>query len=68
MTLYMEGMAPMIAKAGSCYYMPSGPAMAAVNPGDTDAVLIDSFTVPEGRQPWKVLEAGTCGYTGTGDL
>ena len=68
MTLYMEDMEPMDAPAGACYFMPPGPVMSGVNTGETDAVIIDSFTFPEGTQPWNVVEPNTDGADDQFDL
>lgn len=57
MTLYMEGEEPRRAVAGQCYYMPSGKAMAGVNTGTVNAVMLDVFTVPDGKPVWTVVEA-----------
>lgn len=58
MTLYLEGAEPERAPAGQCYYMPPGKVMSGVNTGRTDAVMHDIFTIPEGTDIWKVVEAG----------
>jgi quercetin dioxygenase-like cupin family protein len=58
MTLYMEGAAPMRAPQGQCYFMPPGTPMDGVNTGDTDTVMHDIFTIPEGTPIWTVIEAG----------
>ena len=57
MTLYLEGAAPQRAVAGQCYFMPAGKAMAGVNTGTVNAVMLDTFTVPEGMPVWSVVEA-----------
>lgn len=56
MTLYMEGSQPRPAPKGSCYYMPAGKAMSGVSSGKTNAVFLDSFTVPKGFPVWDVIE------------
>ena len=57
MTLYLENAQPQRAVAGQCYYMPAGKAMAGVNTGAVDAVMLDTFTVPLGLPVWTVVEA-----------
>src|SRR5690606_38274572 len=54
MTLYLEGSTPQKAVAGQCYYMPAAKAMAGVNTGTTNAVMLDIFKVPEGQPVWSV--------------
>jgi quercetin dioxygenase-like cupin family protein len=56
MTLYLEGAEPSRAVAGQCYYMPAGKAMAGVNTGTVNAVMLDHFTVPVGKPVWTVVE------------
>lgn len=56
MTLYLEGSTPQKAVAGQCYYMPAGKAMAGVNTGTVDAVMLDTFKVPAGHSVWTVVE------------
>lgn len=56
MTLYLEGATPQKAVAGQCYYMPAGKAMAGVNTGEVNAVMLDTFKVPAGRPVWSVVE------------
>jgi quercetin dioxygenase-like cupin family protein len=58
MTLYLEGAEPQRALPGDCYFMPPGKVMSGVNTGRTDAVMDDIFTIPEGTDIWKVVEAG----------
>jgi quercetin dioxygenase-like cupin family protein len=58
MTLYLEGAEPQRAPAGQCYYMPPGKPMSGVNTGRSDTVMHDIFTIPEGTDIWKVVEAG----------
>ncbi len=45
-TIFMEGSPPQLAPAGTCYYMPKDTHMAASNLGTEDAVLIDTFELP----------------------
>lgn len=47
-TIFMEGSPPQLAPAGTCYYMPKDTHMAASNLGTEDAVLIDTFELPNG--------------------
>ncbi len=68
MTLYMEGMSPMTAQAGSCYFMPPGAVMSGANEGSTAAILIDSFTFPDGRAAWAPVEPNTASSTRQFDL
>ncbi len=56
MTLYLEGSPPSAAPKGTCYYMPAGKAMSGVSSGETAAVFLDSFTVPQGEPVWYVIE------------
>lgn len=56
MTLYLEGAEPLTAGAGECYWMPAGLPMSGYNSGDTDAVFIDSFTLPEGTSYFDAVE------------
>lgn len=57
MTLYLEGATPQKAVAGQCYYMPAGKAMAGINTGNVNAVMLDTFKVPAGRPVWTVVES-----------
>ena len=57
MTLYLEGAEPAKAVAGECYFMPAGKAMAGVNTGAVNAVMLDVFTVPVGQPVWTVVES-----------
>ena len=41
---------------GECYWMPAGLPMSGYNSGDTDAVFIDSFTLPEGTSYFDAVE------------
>lgn len=56
MTLFLEGAEPRRAVAGQCYYMPAGKAMAGVNTGTVNAVMLDTFLVPLGMPVWTVVE------------
>jgi quercetin dioxygenase-like cupin family protein len=58
MTLYMEGSEPSTVSKGGCYYMPENTIMSGVNSGDTDAIMLDSFEVPVGKEFWIVIEEG----------
>jgi len=49
---------PMVAPAGTCYYMPPGTLMTAANLGTEDAVLIDNFILPPGEPTITVREPG----------
>lgn len=57
MTLYLEGAEPARAVAGQCYFMPAGKAMAGVNTGTVDAVMLDVFLTPIGQPVWTVVES-----------
>lgn len=57
MTLYLEGAEPARASAGQCYFMPAGKAMAGVNTGTVNAVMLDVFLVPTGQSVWTVVES-----------
>lgn len=57
-TDFVEGHAPMIFPAGSCYYMPAGVPMTAANLGTQDAELIDNFILPPGEPMITILEPG----------
>lgn len=54
--LALEGSTAQKAVAGQCYYMPAGKAMAGVNTGTVDAVMLDTFKVPAGHSVWTVVE------------
>lgn len=56
MTLLIEGGEPALASAGTCYYMPPDVYMSGYNTGDVDAVMLDTFLVPEGEPEWVNLE------------
>ncbi len=60
-TDFIEGKDPMVAPAGTCYYMPPGVLMSAANLGAEDAVLIDTFNLPPGEPPITIREVG--GYS-----
>lgn len=49
MTLYLEGAEPARAVAGK--------AMAGVNTGTVDAVMLDVFLTPIGQPVWTVVES-----------
>lgn len=55
-TDFVEGMDPMIYPAGSCYDMPEDTAMTAVNLGDEDVLLVDTFVLPPRKPTIIVLE------------
>ncbi|MCL7407266.1 cupin domain-containing protein [Paradonghicola geojensis] len=57
-TDFVEGKAPMLFKAGQCYYMPPNVPMTATNLGSEDAILIDTFIVPPGKPLITILEPG----------
>lgn len=59
MSLYLDK-EPTILKtgAGKCYYMPAGRRMSAVNSGNTDAILFDTFVMPKDERIWIVVEPG----------
>lgn len=56
MTLLLEGSEPAVAPAGTCYYMPPGKLMSGYNSGTTDAVMLDTFVVPDGDDVWTNVE------------
>lgn len=58
MTLYMDGAEPARKISGDCYYMPPGRRMSGVNSGDNDAIMFDTFSVPEGEDTWQIVEPG----------
>jgi quercetin dioxygenase-like cupin family protein len=58
MTLYMDGVDPLTAGPGDCYFMPAGRRMTGVNSANTPTIMIDTFVVPEGDQVWIVVEPG----------
>lgn len=37
--------------------MPAGKAMAGINTGNVNAVMLDTFKVPAGRPVWTVVES-----------
>lgn len=45
-------------KAGTCFFMPTGPAMANFNRGSIPFMTIDTFILRAGQRPMKVLEPG----------
>ena len=55
-TDFVEGHAPALFPAGTCYYMPPNLPMTAVNLGTEDAVLIDTFILPVGEPPITIIE------------
>lgn len=55
-TIFMEGHAPKLFNAGTCYYMPANTYMAASNLGTRDAVLIDTFETPVGEDFITIVE------------
>lgn len=57
-TDFVEGMAPSLFPADTCYYMPANTPMTAANLGSEDAVLIDTFIVPKGAPTITIIE--TC--------
>ncbi len=58
MTLYMEGSEPNTVTKGGCYYMPGNTLMSGVNSGDVNAVMLDAFVIPAGKEVWNVMEIG----------
>lgn len=59
-TDFVEGHDPGIFPKDSCYYMPPNTYMTAANLGSEDAVLIDTFIVPPGKDFITVVE--TCDF------
>lgn len=57
-TIFVDGREPKKQPAGTCYYMPAGILMSAVNLGDADAVLTDNFIAPAGAPLMVVREPG----------
>lgn len=58
-TLRVEGIpGAQTYRAGQCFFMPSGPAMANFNSGKIPFIAIDTFILRAGEKPMKVLEAG----------
>ncbi len=55
-TIFIEAQGPQKFPGGNCYYMPPNVAMAALNLGSLDAVLIDTFVVPKGSPTITFLE------------
>jgi len=58
MTDFVEGNAPAYYPAGSCYYMPPNHHMATSNMGSIDAVIQDTFIVPDGQPSITIVEPG----------
>jgi quercetin dioxygenase-like cupin family protein len=57
-TDFVQGEAPSVYPAGTCYYMPPNVHMTAANLGTEDAVVIDTFVVPPGAPAITILEPG----------
>lgn len=57
-TDFVEGHENMTFPAGTCYYMPPNTPMSAANLGTEDAVLIDTFILPEGAPTITIREPG----------
>ena len=57
-TDFVEGSEPGTYPAGTCYYMPSNVHMTAANLGTEDAVLIDTFILPDGEDTITICEPG----------
>ena len=58
-TLRVEGIpGARTYKAGQCFFMPNGPAMANFNSGKIPFTAIDTFVLRPGEKPMKVVEAG----------
>lgn len=55
-TDFVEGMAPGLFPANTCYYMPANTPMTAANLGTEDAVLIDTFILPLGEDTITIIE------------
>ena len=58
MTDFVEGHAPAYYPAGTCYYMPPNHHMATSNMGSVDAVIQDTFIVPDGQPSITIVEPG----------
>ncbi len=61
-TDFVEGQEPTENPAGTCYYMPPHTPMTAANLGTEDAIVIDTFDLPEGQKMITILEPGYPGY------
>ena len=57
-TDFIEGVEPEVYSAGECYYMPPNVLMTAANLGTEDAILIDTFNLPEGEPTISICEPG----------
>lgn len=57
-TDFVEGHAPSLWPAGTCYYMPPNIPMSAANLGTEDAVLVDTFNLPPGAPTITIVEPG----------
>lgn len=57
-TDFVEGHAPSLWPAGTCYYMPPNVPMSAANLGTEDAVLVDTFVLPPGAPTITIIEPG----------
>ena len=56
-TDFVEGKSPQKYPAGTCYYMPPNTPMTAANLGEKDAILIDTFNLPEGGDDYYLEKA-----------
>jgi len=56
MTLYMDGATPARKVAGECYWMPPNRRMTGVNTGKSEAVMFDTFLVPDEKDIWIIVE------------
>jgi quercetin dioxygenase-like cupin family protein len=57
-TDFVEGNAPSLWPAGTCYYMPPNTPMSATNLGTEDAILIDTFILPPDAPTITIIEPG----------
>lgn len=57
-TDYIDGHEPMTFPAGTGYNMPPNTLMSAENLGGDDAMLIDTFNLPEGQPTITICEPG----------
>ena len=57
-TDFIEGIEPKTYSAGECYYMPPNVLMTAAHLGSEDAILIDTFTLPDGEHTISICEPG----------